>query len=133
MGASELFERARCTPSQLKARRIEIGLRVRMCPFLQTPQFCAHTLEEDTSLVNALTECSGQLVSGSWDSTIKVWDPATWTCENTLREHTRGVNALTVCSGRLVSGSGDSTIKVWDPATWTCENTLREHTRGVNA
>ena len=39
------------------------------------------TLEGHTHWVRALAECSGQLVSGSCDRTIKVWDPSTWICQ----------------------------------------------------
>ena len=39
------------------------------------------TLEGHTHWVRALAECSGQLVSGSCDRTIKVWDPSRWICQ----------------------------------------------------
>eukprot|EP00617_Octactis_speculum_P027808 CAMPEP_0185744678 /NCGR_PEP_ID=MMETSP1174-20130828/2817_1 /TAXON_ID=35687 /ORGANISM="Dictyocha speculum, Strain CCMP1381" /LENGTH=50 /DNA_ID=CAMNT_0028418207 /DNA_START=38 /DNA_END=187 /DNA_ORIENTATION=- len=48
-----------------------------------------------------LAEFNGQLVSGSDDEMIKLWDPLTWTCQETLQEHTDGVEALAECSGRL--------------------------------
>merc|ERR1711865_498264 len=110
---NESLARNRCTPSQLNARQLEIGLRVGMVVASQMPECCQHTLEGHTGYVRALAECSGHLVSGSDDSTIKVWDPSTWICQQTLQGHTDLVMALAECSGQLVSGSADRTIKVW--------------------
>ena len=115
--ANEAIARNRCTPSQLNARQIEIGLRVGMKSVSQMPQCCQETLEGHTGRVYALAECNGQLVSGSYDSMIKVWDPSTWICQQTLEGHTGGVVALAECSGQLVSGSADNTIKVWGENT----------------
>jgi len=131
--ANESLARNRCTPSQLNTRQLEIGLRVGMLVASQVPECCQQTLQGHTSAVMALVECSGQLVSGSFDSTIKVWDPTTWTCQQTLQGHTDAVRALVECSGQLVSGSRDNTIKVWDPTTWICQQTLEGHTGTVGA
>ncbi len=61
------------------------------------------------------------LVSGSGDSTIKVWEIATGKEIRTLSGHQAWVTALAVTGDGqyLVSGSGDSTIKVWEIATGT--------------
>mmetsp|Transcript_4536 Transcript_4536/g.6255 ORF Transcript_4536/g.6255 Transcript_4536/m.6255 type:complete len:651 (+) Transcript_4536:175-2127(+) len=54
-------------------------------------------------------------VTGSADSTVKLWDPETQTCELTLRGHSHTVMAVQHDGNfRVVSGSYDRTIKLWD-------------------
>ncbi len=68
--------------------------------------------EEDVSALAVLPD--GRIVSGSVDSTIKVWDPETGRVI-TLRGHAVLVTALTVLpDGRIVSMDTKDTIKVWD-------------------
>jgi WD40 repeat protein len=54
-----------------------------------------------------------KLISGSPDSTIKVWSTDTWACERTLEGHTDGVISLVIHGDKLLSGSNGPTIKVW--------------------
>ena len=70
----------------------------------------------DSSLVSCLLlTSSGLVVSGSWDDTLRVWDPATGECLRTLEEHTNSINCVIETKvGLLVSGSGDNTLRVWD-------------------
>jgi WD40 repeat protein len=65
----------------------------------------------------AFTPRSGKrLVSGSRDSTIKIWEPATARCIGTLTAHTGPVLCVKFSrDGKtLVSGSADGTIKLWN-------------------
>ena len=57
-----------------------------------------------------------RIVSGSTDSTIKVWDLASGACVRTLEGHSDMVLSVAVSSdGRhIVSGSYDKTVKIWD-------------------
>ncbi len=85
-------------------------------------------LEGHTAFVQAFAfSLDGDtLVTGSEDSTIRVWDVATKRCLRTLTAHTSAVNCVcfTPDGARLVSGSDDCTIKVWNPETWELERTL---------
>ena len=78
---------------------------------------------------------NGRLVSGSYDRTLKVWDPSSGQCLRTLRGHAhyarlrrpvkqrvdrsstpRGAQVrcvVALSNGRVVSGSLDETLKVW--------------------
>jgi WD40 repeat protein len=47
------------------------------------------TLEDDNSAVSSLVVHDDKLISGSYDSTIKVWNTNTWVCERTLEGHYR--------------------------------------------
>ena len=71
-------------------------------------------------------DMSQRIVSGSEDSTVKVWDAATGSCVRTLEGHGGWVNSVAVSPDgqRIVSGSGDRTVKVWDAETGSCVRTL---------
>ena len=72
---------------------------------------------------------SGELISCSDDSTIKMWDLGKSKCVRTLTGHTKLVRAIKMSpSGALVSGSEDGTIKTWDLETGQCVNTINGHT-----
>ena len=81
------------------------------------------------------SENGRQVVSGSLDKTVRVWDVATGApaCE-TLNGHTNMVSSVAVSGDerRVVSGSGDKTVRVWDVATGApaCEP-LTGHTNWV--
>ncbi|KAK9452212.1 quinon protein alcohol dehydrogenase-like superfamily [Limtongia smithiae] len=71
------------------------------------------------------------LITGSYDTTVRVWDIETGKLLRILTGHVRGVRALRFDDGKLVTGSMDCTIKVWDYRTGDCVSTLRGHTDGV--
>jgi WD40 repeat protein len=57
----------------------------------------------------------GRLASGSYDSTIRLWDTYTGETTHVLEGHDSRVNAIALLAdGRLASGSIDKTILLWD-------------------
>jgi WD40 repeat protein len=54
-----------------------------------------------------------QLVSGSYDKTIKVWSIRDSSVLATLRGHTSWVSSIQLEGNQIVSGSWDSTLKLW--------------------
>eukprot|EP00607_Mallomonas_marina_P009423 CAMPEP_0182419568 /NCGR_PEP_ID=MMETSP1167-20130531/3994_1 /TAXON_ID=2988 /ORGANISM="Mallomonas Sp, Strain CCMP3275" /LENGTH=570 /DNA_ID=CAMNT_0024594561 /DNA_START=104 /DNA_END=1816 /DNA_ORIENTATION=+ len=58
---------------------------------------------------------SEQLVSGSYDRTLKVWDTCSGSCVHTLRGHTGWVSSLMLLKGqdKAVSSSWDCTVRMW--------------------
>ena len=71
------------------------------------------TLRGHTGWVICLTVIGNKLYSGSYDSTIRVWDTDTHQHITTLQGHTFNVRCLVVVGNKLYSGSGDSTIRAW--------------------
>jgi WD40 repeat protein len=76
----------------------------------------------------------GELISGSYDHSIKVWSVPAGECKMALKGHSSFVNALIVDeNGALYSGSEDGMIKIWNLDTYECVRTFKAHDRGVNA
>uniref|UniRef100_A0A8C7F2D0 Phospholipase A-2-activating protein n=1 Tax=Oncorhynchus kisutch TaxID=8019 RepID=A0A8C7F2D0_ONCKI len=67
----------------------------------------------------------GTLLSGSWDTTAKVW--LNEKCMMTLQGHTAAVWAVVILpeQGLMLSGSADKTIKLWKAGH--CEKTFTGH------
>jgi small GTP-binding protein len=81
----------------------------------------------------AVTPDGKTVVSGSGDTTLKVWDLETGKCRATFEGHTDVVWSVVVTpDGKtVISGSGDKTLKVWDLETGKCRATFRDHARDV--
>ena len=71
------------------------------------------------------------LATGSYDSTIKIWDIETGKELRTLRGHTSGVRCLQFDDTKLISSGIDRTIKVWNWRTGECISTYTGHTGAV--
>ncbi|KAK9240827.1 quinon protein alcohol dehydrogenase-like superfamily [Lipomyces kononenkoae] len=71
------------------------------------------------------------LITGSYDTTVRVWDIETGKQLRVLSGHVRGVRALMFDDSKLVTGSMDRTIRIWNYRTGECVSTLRGHTDGV--
>ncbi len=83
----------------------------------------------------AISPSSTQLVSGSLDSTIKLWNLATGQLEASLDYHDRGVFAVAISPDgtTLASTSWDKTIKLWALPSGDLIDTLTGHSGSVRA
>ena len=70
-----------------------------------------------------------QIITGSFDHTVKIWDTRTGRCIHTLAGHHGEISSTSYnYTGNLcVSGSIDRTCKIWDIGKGTCVQTLRGH------
>ncbi|CAF1004860.1 unnamed protein product [Brachionus calyciflorus] len=68
-------------------------------------------------------------LSGSYDSTIKLWKISSLECIRTFVGHTEYISCLNLLrdSKMFVSGSNDTTIKIWDLESGLCLKTLICH------
>lgn len=71
------------------------------------------------------------LMTGSYDTTIKIWNTDTGELIRTLRGHTMGVKSLIFDDQKLITGGLDSTIKVWNWRTGECISSYTGHREGV--
>ena len=90
--------------------------------------------EGHSSTVNCIIILpDGRVVSGSSDSSLRVWDPSTGQCLQSLEGHSASVRCVAVLpDGRVVSGSKDSSLLVWDPSTGQCLLSLEGHSGSVS-
>lgn len=64
------------------------------------------------------------VVSGSLDTSIRVWDAETGSCKHTLMGHQSLTSGMELRDNILVSGNADSTVKIWDIVSGQCLQTL---------
>jgi len=65
------------------------------------------------------------IVSGSLDTSIRVWSAETGACLHTLIGHQSLTSGMELRDNILVSGNADSTVKVWNITTGQCLQTLQ--------
>lgn len=95
---------------------------------LQNSQFLVHSLEGHSDLVTCVLIQDTYIISGSWDTSIRVWDEPSRLEVKTLCGHTGGITCLVMVyldgtklhsdllplgEHLVCSGSSDSSIKLW--------------------
>jgi len=87
-----------------------------------------HTLRGHTSTVRCLKMSdSSTAISGSRDTTLRIWDIKTGLCKNVLVGHQASVRCLEIKGDIVVSGSYDTTARVWSISEGRCLRTLSGH------
>ncbi len=70
-----------------------------------------------------------QVVSGSYDKMVKIWDASSGACLKTLEGYSSWIKSVAFLHDgtQIVLGSGDNTVKIWDASSGTCLKTLEGH------
>lgn len=94
----------------------------------QCPYFI-RILAGHTHSVRAISAHGDTLVSGSYDSTVRVWRISTGEQLHVLQGHQQKVYSVVLDHkrNRCISGSMDSLVKIWDLVTGACIYTLEGH------
>jgi WD40 repeat protein len=76
-----------------------------------------------------------RVASGSYDSTVKIWDASSGTCLKTLDGHSGWVSSVAFSHDgtRVASGSDDDTVKIWDASSDACLKTLDGYSSWVSS
>ncbi|MEO0685858.1 MAG: WD40 repeat domain-containing protein, partial [Cyanobacteria bacterium J06649_11] len=95
-------------------RHVSPTLNQAQAPLIRTIYGHKNTVE-----TLAITPDGKKIVSGSWDTTIKIWDLFTGEHLKTLNGHTNIVHSVVITSDgqKIVSGASDESIKIWDVNT----------------
>jgi len=94
-------------------------------------RYSSKTLRGHTNGVVCLQFRDNILATGSYDTTIKIWDIESGKEIRTLTGHTMGVRCLQFDDHQLASGSLDGTVKIWDWRSGELIKNLRGPTKGV--
>lgn len=87
-----------------------------------------HTLRGHTSTVRCLKMSDASTaISGSRDTTLRIWDIKSGLCKNVLVGHQASVRCLEIKGDIVVSGSYDTTARVWSISEGRCLRTLSGH------
>ncbi|MEH2370114.1 WD40 repeat domain-containing protein, partial [Nostoc sp.] len=83
----------------------------------------------------AFTPNGKQVISASWDKTLKLWNLETGECEHTFQGHSDRVTAVALTSDgkQVISTSWDNTLKLWNLETGKHDRTFHGHRDAVNA
>ncbi|KAL1916932.1 uncharacterized protein VTP21DRAFT_5129 [Calcarisporiella thermophila] len=96
-------------------------------------RLCGH--RGNVKCVSFLGEEGRQIVSGSSDNTLRVWDTETSQCLGILEGHTSRIwDVSSIKGGNMIaSASGDGTVKLWDTkgSKFPCISTLSGHSGDV--
>ncbi|KAK5996558.1 Cell division control protein 4 [Cladobotryum mycophilum] len=120
--------------SQLRVWRLpEVGSRryIQTGPPAQESDcpYFIRVLTGHSHSVRAISAHGDMLVSGSYDSTVRVWRISTGDALHVLHGHTQKVYSVVLDHerNRCISGSMDSLVKIWDLTTGACLYTLEGH------
>ncbi|KAK0629321.1 WD40-repeat-containing domain protein [Bombardia bombarda] len=120
--------------SQLRVWRLpEVGARryIQTGPPAQDDQcpYFIRILAGHTHSVRAISAHQDILVSGSYDTTVRVWRISTGEQLHVLNGHSQKVYSVVLDPkrNRCISGSMDSLVKIWDLDTGACLYTLEGH------
>jgi WD40 repeat protein len=78
----------------------------------------------------AFSPDGSEIISGSNDCTVRVWDTVSGAHKQTLKGHTGWIFSVAFSPDglQIISGSADHTVRVWDAVSGAHKHTLEGHT-----
>lgn len=94
----------------------------------ENPYF-VNVLKGHLASVRTVTAYANLVISGSYDSTVRVWDISTCECKYTLEGHSDRIYSVVYDPHRhrCYSASVDNTVRIWDLETGECLHILEGH------
>ncbi|MBP7459905.1 MAG: T9SS type A sorting domain-containing protein [Candidatus Delongbacteria bacterium] len=115
--------------------RLAIGYQKKISIYNPVSRELLNRFDAHTKVINALdfSPDGHWLVSGSSDSTVKLWDVATYTLLLTLDGHQSQVRSVTFSKDgkTVVAGGEDGRVLVWSALTGELQHSLCEHDADV--
>lgn len=116
LGASvnsfKLNESLNKNPSTISHTNINNKLSIRNSTM---PFSCIQTFEAHNDKIVSLIELSsGEIATGSYDRTIKIWDINTQLCKKSIEETGNVLCLLEFRPGFILSGTDENKIQLWD-------------------
>ncbi|MFI1996699.1 NB-ARC domain-containing protein [Actinoplanes sp. NPDC020271] len=75
-----------------------------------------------------------QLITASWDKTIRIWDLGSGQLEQELEGHPARVDLALALSGmrsRVVAACADGSLVAWDPVSGRCDGVINAHAGAI--
>ena len=83
----------------------------------------------------AFSHDGSQVVSGSYDKTVRIWNTTTGEVQAELKGHTAVVMSVAFSQdgSQVISGSVDKTVRIWNTTTGEVQAELKGHTNFVTS
>ncbi|CAG4984006.1 unnamed protein product [Parnassius apollo] len=86
---------------------------------------------QNNHVITCLQFYENRILTGSYDTTLKVWCAITGKCLHTLEGHFGSVMSCQMDGELVISGSTDCTLRIWNAKTGECLQVLTGHTGTV--
>ncbi|KAJ2832712.1 hypothetical protein GGI24_001130 [Coemansia furcata] len=111
---------------------LQLSVRAPPASSLNSDPASLHPRADRASKKDSDAEAKPFMISGSLDSTMRVWDIETGECLDTIFGHVEGIWSMAFDSLRVASGSNDGIVKVWDTSSHACLFTLQVSSAAIN-